>query len=80
LQNGDPSPPWHEVPHRARFRRPAARRVSLHTTAPAAATMAGRSATGQAAYAGTSTVGAGAQEFSRDGRGNDGIRWPDGRT
>jgi flagellar basal-body rod modification protein FlgD len=46
--------------------------------APAAATMTVRSATGQTAKAGTSTVGAGAQEFVRDGRGNDGTRWPDG--
>jgi flagellar basal-body rod modification protein FlgD len=42
------------------------------------ATITIKSGTGQTAYSGRFTLRAGAQEFVWDGRGNDGVRWPDG--
>ena len=44
----------------------------------ATATVTIKSSTGETAYSGRFTVSAGPQEFVWDGRGNNGVRWPDG--
>lgn len=46
---------------------------------PATATVTVTSANGQLAYSGTMAVNPGTQMFNWDGRGNNGVQWPDGQ-
>jgi flagellar basal-body rod modification protein FlgD len=45
---------------------------------PVAATITVRSATGQTVYSGNFTINTGTQNFTWDGRDNNGVKWPDG--
>jgi flagellar basal-body rod modification protein FlgD len=45
---------------------------------PDAATVTVKSATGQTVYTGNFTINAGTQNFTWDGRDNNGVKWPDG--
>jgi flagellar basal-body rod modification protein FlgD len=45
---------------------------------PVAATVTVKSATGQTVYTGNFTINAGTQNFTWDGRDNNGVKWPDG--
>jgi flagellar basal-body rod modification protein FlgD len=51
---------------------------TMNATKPANATVTIADSTGQTAYSGTFSVNAGDQNFTWDGRGNDGKQWPDG--
>jgi flagellar basal-body rod modification protein FlgD len=51
---------------------------SLNASAPATANITITSATGQTAYTGKMALNAGAQNFSWNGQGNNGVQWPDG--
>ena len=51
---------------------------SLNVTKPSTATIVIKDATGQTAYSGTYGVNPGNQQFTWNGRGNDGTLWPDG--
>ena len=51
---------------------------SLKVSKPATATVTIKDSTGQTAYTGTFSVNPGSQNFTWDGRGNDGKMWPDG--
>jgi flagellar basal-body rod modification protein FlgD len=51
---------------------------SLSASAPATANITITSATGQTAYTGTLALSTGAQSFTWNGRGNNGVTWPDG--
>src|SRR5712691_6956577 len=51
---------------------------SLVAPKPASATVTIKSATGQTAYSGSFTINSGTQNFSWDGRDNNGVQWPDG--
>src|SRR3954464_15048154 len=51
---------------------------ALNATKPANATISIADSTGQTAYTGTFAVNSGAQNFTWDGRGNDGRIWPTG--
>jgi flagellar basal-body rod modification protein FlgD len=51
---------------------------TFNVTKPASATITIKDSTGQTAYTGTFSVNPGAQNFTWDGRGNDGKVWPDG--
>jgi flagellar basal-body rod modification protein FlgD len=51
---------------------------SLNVSKPASATVTIKDSTGQTAYTGTFAVNPGVQNFTWDGRGNDGKLWPDG--
>ena len=51
---------------------------NLNVTKPATATVTIKSSTGQTAYSGTFSVNPGNQQFTWDGRGNDGKVWPSG--
>ena len=51
---------------------------SLSATKPANATITISDSTGQTAYTGTFAVNSGQQNFTWDGRGNDGRLWPTG--
>jgi len=51
---------------------------SLNVTKPATATVTIKAANGQTAYTGTFSVNPGNQNFTWDGRGNDGRLWTDG--
>jgi flagellar basal-body rod modification protein FlgD len=51
---------------------------SLNVTKPSTATIVIKDSTGQTAYSGTYGVNPGNQQFTWDGRGNDGRLWPDG--
>jgi flagellar basal-body rod modification protein FlgD len=51
---------------------------TMNATKPANATVTIADSTGQTAYTGTFAVNAGDQNFTWDGRGNDGTQWPDG--
>ena len=51
---------------------------NLNVSKPASATVTITDSTGQTAYSGTFTVNPGNQNFTWDGRGNDGKQWPDG--
>jgi flagellar basal-body rod modification protein FlgD len=51
---------------------------SLNVTKPSSATIVIKDSTGQTAYSGTYGVNPGNQQFTWDGRGNDGRLWPDG--
>jgi flagellar basal-body rod modification protein FlgD len=51
---------------------------SFVTPKPVAATVTVKSATGQTVYTGNFTINAGTQNFTWDGRDNNGVKWPDG--
>ncbi len=51
---------------------------SLVAPKPVSATVTIKSATGQTAYSGSFTINTGTQNFSWDGRDNNGVQWPDG--
>lgn len=51
---------------------------TMNATKPANATVTIADSTGQTAYTGTFAVNAGNQNFTWDGRGNNGTQWPDG--
>jgi flagellar basal-body rod modification protein FlgD len=51
---------------------------TMNATKPASATITISDSTGQTAYTGTFSVNAGPQNFTWDGRGNDGKLWPNG--
>jgi flagellar basal-body rod modification protein FlgD len=51
---------------------------SLHVPKPAAGTITIASQTGQTVYTGGYTMQAGSQNFTWDGRDNNGVQWPDG--
>jgi flagellar basal-body rod modification protein FlgD len=51
---------------------------SFQTAGPGTATISVKSATGETAYTGTYSFSAGPQNFSWDGKGNDGTVWADG--
>src|SRR5262245_31847326 len=51
---------------------------SFNAPKPASATVTIKSSTGQTAYTGSFTINAGTQNFSWDGRDNNGVKWPDG--
>jgi flagellar basal-body rod modification protein FlgD len=51
---------------------------SLSSPTPATANVTISSATGQTAYTGTLALNAGAQSFTWNGHGNNGVTWPDG--
>jgi flagellar basal-body rod modification protein FlgD len=51
---------------------------SFNSPKPAAATIAIKSTNGQTVYTGTFTIQAGTQNFTWDGRDNNGVKWPDG--
>jgi flagellar basal-body rod modification protein FlgD len=51
---------------------------SLNVTKPSTATITIKDSTGQNVYTGTAAVNPGAQDFTWNGRGNDGRLWPDG--
>src|SRR5713226_8315562 len=45
---------------------------------PVSATIAVKSASGQTVYTGSFTINTGTQNFTWDGRDNNGLKWPDG--
>ena len=51
---------------------------SLNVTKPSTATITIKDSTGQNVYTGTVAVNPGTQDFTWNGRGNDGRLWPDG--
>src|SRR5712691_3059792 len=51
---------------------------SLVAPKPVSATVTIKSATGQTAYSGSFTINTGTQNFTWDGRDNNGVQWPDG--
>ena len=51
---------------------------SFNVTKPSTATVTIKDATGQTAYTGSFAVNPGVQNFTWDGRGNDGTSWPAG--
>jgi flagellar basal-body rod modification protein FlgD len=51
---------------------------TMNATKPANATVTISDSTGQTAYTGSFAINAGDQNFTWDGRGNDGKQWPDG--
>jgi flagellar basal-body rod modification protein FlgD len=51
---------------------------SFNVPKPVSATLTITSATGQTAYAGSFSMNAGPQNFTWDGRDNNGVQWPDG--
>src|SRR5437763_1834083 len=51
---------------------------SFSVDKPSTATVNIKSATGALAYSGSYPLSAGAQNFNWDGRGNNGVKWPDG--
>jgi flagellar basal-body rod modification protein FlgD len=51
---------------------------SLNVSKPSTATITIKDSTGQNVYTGTVAVNPGAQNFTWNGRGNDGRGWPDG--
>ncbi len=51
---------------------------SFNVTKPSTATVTIKDSTGQTAYSGTFGVNPGIQNFTWDGRGNDGKAWPNG--
>jgi len=51
---------------------------SFQVPKPASATVTITNATGQSVYTGGFTMNAGTQNFTWDGRGNNGVQWPDG--
>jgi flagellar basal-body rod modification protein FlgD len=51
---------------------------TFNVTKPASTTVTIKDSTGQTAYTGTFSVNPGAQNFTWDGRGNDGKTWPAG--
>ncbi len=57
---------------------PGAATWTMNVTKPATATVTVKDATGQTCYTGTFSVQAGQQNFSWDGKGNDGKQWPAG--
>lgn len=50
----------------------------MHSPKPANATVNITNATGQTVYSGNFAVSAGVQEFFWDGKGNNGVQWPEG--
>ncbi len=52
---------------------------SLNSPAPATANVTITNASGQVAYTGTTTLNSGAQTYTWNGQGNNGITWPDGQ-
>ena len=51
---------------------------SLTVPKPASATVTIKNASGQSVYASSFTMNAGAQAFTWDGKGTNGVQWPDG--
>jgi flagellar basal-body rod modification protein FlgD len=51
---------------------------SFETATPGTATISVKGPTGETAYTGTFSFSAGPQQFSWDGKGNDGTQWADG--
>ncbi len=51
---------------------------TLNAPKPATATVTIRSATGQTVFSGNYTLNAGPLTFQWDGKGNNGVQWPDG--
>lgn len=51
---------------------------SMNSPKPVTATVTIANATGQTAYSGTFSLNAGDNSFVWDGKGNDGVQWPDG--
>lgn len=51
---------------------------SFNVSKPATATVTIKDSTGQTAYTGSFAVTPGTQDFRWDGRGNNGVQWPDG--
>jgi len=51
---------------------------SLTTSSPATANVTITSSTGQTAYTGTVSLNAGTQSYTWNGKGNNGVTWPDG--
>jgi flagellar basal-body rod modification protein FlgD len=51
---------------------------SLNASAPGTANITITNSTGQTAYTGTTTLNGGTQSFSWNGKGNNGVTWPDG--
>ena len=51
---------------------------SFNVSKPASATVVIKDSTGATAYSGTFSVNPGNQNFTWDGKGNDGKQWPDG--
>ena len=51
---------------------------SFETASPGTATISVKGPTGETAYTGTFSFSAGPQQFSWDGKGNDGTQWADG--
>jgi flagellar basal-body rod modification protein FlgD len=51
---------------------------SFSVDKPSTATINIKSANGELAYSGSYPLNAGAQNFNWDGRGNNGVKWPDG--
>jgi flagellar basal-body rod modification protein FlgD len=51
---------------------------SFSATKPATATVTIKDSTGQTAYTGTMAINAGQQNFTWDGKSNNGTQWPDG--
>ena len=51
---------------------------SFSVDKPSTGTVAIKDSTGQTAYSGTFALNAGSQNFTWDGRGNNGTQWPDG--
>ena len=51
---------------------------SLNVTTPSTVTITIKDSTGQNVYTGTAAVNPGTQDFTWNGRGNDGRLWPDG--
>ena len=57
---------------------PGAAMWTMNVTKPATATVTVKDATGQTCYTGTFSVQPGQQNFTWDGKGNDGKQWPAG--
>src|SRR5580698_6456913 len=51
---------------------------SLNSPSPATAAVTITSSTGQVAYTGTGSISSGTQAYAWNGKGNNGVTWPDG--
>lgn len=51
---------------------------TFSSTKPASATFTIKAANGETAYSGSFSISSGTQAFSWDGKGNNGVQWPDG--
>jgi len=66
------------VPEQLRLLTNSTANWSLNVSKPSTATITIKDSTGQNVYTGTVAVNPGAQNFTWNGRGNDGRVWPDG--